>query len=53
MDQLILVLEESIARNWEKPLTNKWLLNLLIIAEMNKQLHEEYMVKDNLDFDEH
>lgn len=31
--KLIEILEESIKKNGEKPLTNKWLLNILNMAE--------------------
>ncbi len=33
MDELIEILTESVKRNGEKPLTNKWLLNILLMAE--------------------
>lgn len=33
--QLKNMLEQSVKKNWEKPLTNKWLLNILIKIEKN------------------
>ena len=35
-DNLIYILEESVKKNGEKPLTNKWLLNILKIVEKNQ-----------------
>lgn len=32
-DTLISILEESVRRNGEKPLTNRWLLNILKMAD--------------------
>lgn len=32
-EALIEILEESVKRNGEKPLTNKWLLNILKMAQ--------------------
>lgn len=37
MDILIRILEESIKRNGEKPLTNKWLLNILYMARQREE----------------
>ena len=45
-DYLIEVLEESVKRNGEKPLTNKWLLNILKVTEKN--IHNHYEDYDNL-----
>lgn len=36
---LIEILEESVKKNGEKPLTNKWLLNILKLAE--KRIDQE------------
>ena len=38
-DYLIEILEESVKKNGEKPLTNKWLLNILKLV--NKQIDNE------------
>lgn len=38
-DYLIEILEESVKKNGEKPLTNKWLLNILKLA--TKQIENE------------
>ena len=38
-DYLIEILEESVKKNGEKPLTNKWLLNILKLV--NKQIENE------------
>ena len=38
-DYLIEILEESVKKNGEKPLTNKWLLNILKIT--TKQIENE------------
>ena len=38
-DYLIEILEESIKKNGEKPLTNKWLLNILKMV--NKQIDQD------------
>ena len=32
-DTLISILEESVRRNGEKPLTNRWLLNIIKMAD--------------------
>ena len=34
-EELIYVLEKSVEKNGEKPLTNKWLLNILKQVERN------------------
>lgn len=39
LEELIKVLEMSVKRNGEKPLTNKWLLNILKVT--NKRLLAE------------
>lgn len=41
-DNLIHLLEKSVEKNGEKPLTNKWLLNMLkmIQQERNKDFYE-------------
>ena len=33
MEVMIKILEESVKKNGEKPLTNKWLLNILKLAK--------------------
>jgi len=38
-DYLIDILEESVKKNGEKPLTNKWLLNILKMV--TKELEDE------------
>lgn len=38
-DYLIEMLEESVKKNGEKPLTNKWLLNILKLVK--KQIENE------------
>jgi hypothetical protein len=40
-DYLIEILEESVKKNGEKPLTNKWLLNILKLAT-KKIENEDY-----------
>lgn len=39
-DTLIYILEESVKKNGEKPLTNKWLLNLLKMARYSIEEEE-------------
>lgn len=46
LDVLIEILEKSVEKNGEKPLTNKWLLNILKQAE--KQMERE---ENEPDFD--
>ena len=41
LDKLVEVLEFSVKKNGEKPLTNKWLLDLLKIAQMNLAFEDE------------
>ena len=47
MQELIEILEESVKKNGEKPLTNKWLLNILKMAEDAKEKEEQ---RRDLDF---
>jgi hypothetical protein len=42
MENLIEILEESVMRNWEKPLTNKWLLNILKMSREKDENDEHY-----------
>jgi len=39
MDELINTLEHSLEKHGEKPMTNKWLLNLLKIARKKQENH--------------
>lgn len=39
-DTLIQILEQSVKRHGEKPLTNEWLLNILRMAE-NKEIEDD------------
>ena len=39
-ESLINILKESVRRNGEKPLTNKWLLNILLLAEQRRDEYE-------------
>lgn len=39
--KLIEVLQESVKRNGEKPLTNKWLLNIIIMVVKSEEAEEE------------
>ena len=41
LDLLIDVLEASVEKNGEKPLTNKWLLNIAKIAQSKRDSDEE------------
>ena len=41
MDYLIKVLEESVKKNGEKPLTNKWLLNILKLADYKRETEDQ------------
>jgi len=41
LERLIDLLEQSVAKNGEKPLTNKWLLNILKIIE--RQQNPDWM----------
>jgi hypothetical protein len=46
IEGLIKILEESVKRNGEKPLTNKWLLNICKMVN-NCQINEsEYDIED-------
>lgn len=40
-EALLRVLEISVKRNGEKPLTNKWLLNCMYMVERSMQQHED------------
>ena len=46
-DYLIEILEESVKKNGEKPLTNNWLLNILKII-VKRQENNEWIM-ENLD----
>ena len=39
LDILISILEKSVEKNGEKPLTNKWLLNIL--KQVDKQIEQQ------------
>lgn len=41
MKDLIDILEKSVEKNGEQPLTNKWLLNILKMAQDQKHKREE------------
>jgi len=43
MYRLIRILEESVEKNGEKPLTNKWLLNILKMWERRKELDAQHL----------
>jgi hypothetical protein len=45
LEELIKVLEISVQRNGEKPLTNKWLLNILKLTQ--KRLEQEEIAAEN------
>lgn len=49
IDILIEILEKSIEKNGEKPLTNKWLLNIL--KQANKQIKRKEAEADFYHFD--
>ena len=40
MDNLIEILKKSVEKHWEKQLTNKRLLNILILAEKQEEYAE-------------
>ena len=40
MDDIIAILEKSVERNWEKPLTNLWLLNILKLSQKDDWFDE-------------
>ena len=42
LDDLIRVLEISVELNWEKPLTNKWLLNICKLANKEEKSITEF-----------
>lgn len=46
LQTLIKILEESVVRNGEKPLTNKWLLNILRMAERNLSHEQEVSAEE-------
>lgn len=48
VDYLIKILEESIKKHGEKPLTNKWLLNCLKLAQKKEEKEQEFY--DKLDY---
>lgn len=48
IDTLIEVLEASISRNGEKPLTNKWLLNIIKKVQTRQELEEEWADRNNM-----
>lgn len=48
-DNLIYALEKSVEKHGEKPLTNKWLLNLLKMVQKN--MEEDDRLLDIFDFD--
>lgn len=37
MDELIDILKASVKKNGEQPLTNKWLLNILLMAQKQRE----------------
>ena len=39
-ESLTSILKESVRRNGEKPLTNKWLLNIVLLAQQKCGEHE-------------
>lgn len=41
MHELIDILEESVKKHWEKPLTNKWLLNILKKSQEKQEYEDE------------
>ena len=42
LDYLIDILESSVEKHGEKPLTNKWLLNIVKMAEKSARREEDY-----------
>ena len=48
-DNLIETLEESVKKNGEKPLTNKWLLNILKKVRADLEKDENYSYDPNWD----
>lgn len=48
IDTLIEVLEASISRNGEKPLTNRWLLNIIKQVRNSQELEEEWEDRTNM-----
>lgn len=47
LEMIIEALEGSVKKNGEKPLTNKWLLNLLKQVQAKKEKIEEYYENDH------
>lgn len=41
-DNLIFILEESVRKNGEKPLTNKWLLNILKMIDRRREEDDRF-----------
>jgi hypothetical protein len=52
IDTFIEVLEKSLERNGEKPLTNKWLLNLLKTTQKRQEYYDQIdsLPCDNFEF---
>jgi hypothetical protein len=48
-DHLIEILEESVNKNGEKPLTNKWLLNILKMISSKIEKDDIYPFDPNWD----
>ncbi len=48
-DSLIEILEQSVKKNGEKPLTNKWLLNILKKVRENIEKDDNYSYDPNYD----
>lgn len=49
IEKLIEILEKSVEKNGEKPLTNKWLLNIL--KQTEKQVEQDKASADFYHFD--
>ena len=49
LDILIDILEKSVEKNGEKPLTNKWLLNILkqVDKQIEREEDDDYYPNDN------
>jgi hypothetical protein len=50
-NKLIEILQKSVEKNGEKPLTNKWLLNLLLLAEKQEDEEKENIYSFDPNFD--
>lgn len=51
METLIELLKHSIEKNWVKPLTNKRLLNILILARKQEEYDEKWAsMPDPIDY---